>query len=133
LAAKKISELDSTSAYDDNLLILVLEDGVTKTMSAEDLISKTLRVDKPSEINTVSAKSIVTDSDLLLIEDAADSNAKKKCTKAQFLNDVAQVLSGAADPASTPTKKGLIYIETTTPAVWISTGTASSADWLKVG
>ncbi len=132
MAAKKIDEYESTSTHDDNIQFLCIAGGVSKLMSLEDILQKTLRIDKPSEINAVSTKINVADSDLMLIEDAADFNAKKKCTKSQFLVDVTQVTSGTTDPASTPGKLGQIYIDTATPAVWISKGIASSSDWIKI-
>ena len=35
----------------------------------------------------------------------------------------------AGVPTSTPAKVGLLYIDTTTPGVYISTGTTDSNDW----
>jgi hypothetical protein len=40
-----------------------------------------------------------------------------------------QVTHGTSAPATTPSRVGLIYIKTDTAKVYISTGTASSADW----
>ena len=40
-----------------------------------------------------------------------------------------RVSSGSGAPGTTPTKIGLLFIDTTTPNVYISTGTSSSADW----
>jgi len=39
------------------------------------------------------------------------------------------VSTGAGTPGSTPTKEGDIYIDTTDDIIYISTGSASSADW----
>ena len=39
---------------------------------------------------------------------------------------------GTAAPTTTPAKVGLLFIDTTTPAVYISTGTASDADWTQL-
>lgn len=44
-------------------------------------------------------------------------------------SDAATISSGAGAPGSTPSKVGDIYIDTSTPAAYIATGTSSSADW----
>ena len=44
-------------------------------------------------------------------------------------SNVPYITSGAGAPASTPGKLGDIYIRTSNAKVYISTGTASSADW----
>ena len=46
-----------------------------------------------------------------------------------LVDNSGQVTSGAGIPATTPSALGLIYIRTSTSKVYISTGTASSADW----
>ena len=45
------------------------------------------------------------------------------------LGNYSKVTSGAGVPASTPTKVGDIYIDTTNDNAYTATGTASSADW----
>jgi hypothetical protein len=59
----------------------------TKTMTFPNA-SATVLTDQAGEINAITAKTTPVDADLLLIEDSAASNAKKKST-------IAQVLSGA--------------------------------------
>lgn len=39
---------------------------------------------------------------------------------------------GTAAPTTTPGKVGLVFIDTTTPAVYVSTGTTSSSDWTQI-
>lgn len=46
---------------------------------------------------------------------------------------LANVFIGDGAPSSTPTHMGDIYVDYTTPHVYISTGTSSSSDWLQVG
>lgn len=47
------------------------------------------------------------------------------------INDNCSIISsGATAPASTPTKIGDIYVDTTASKVYISKGISSSADWL---
>ncbi|MCA9915073.1 MAG: hypothetical protein KC496_17080, partial [Anaerolineae bacterium] len=42
------------------------------------------------------------------------------------------ISSGAGAPSSTPSRVGLIYVDTTNYKVYIATGTSSSADWTLV-
>lgn len=55
--------------------------------------------------------------------------AQTKIQKEQLDDELPHVLSGAGAPASTPTKVGNIYIDTTNDNAYIAVGTASSADW----
>ena len=132
MASKKVSELSEITSFSDDAYIPVVKDGVTYKISLENLLQKTLRVDKSSEISSVAAKSISVNSDLIMVEDSAGGNAKKKCTKSQFLHDVPQVETGSADPAYTPAKKGMIYIDTGTGNIFIAADTSSSGDWKKI-
>lgn len=129
MSAKKVSELNELTTFSDTAYLPVVDTGVTYKMSLENLLQKTLRTDKASEISSVSSKTVISNSDFLMLEDSASSNTKKSCTKAQFLHDVPQVMSGSADPADTPSKKGLIYINTTTGDIFIAADTSSSSDW----
>jgi hypothetical protein len=132
MASKKISELTEFAdleVFPDGAYVPLVSEGVTYKLKLENLLSKTLRTDKPSEISSVTAKSVISNNDLLMLEDSSSSNAKKSCTKAQFLSDVPQVLSGTEDPAAAPSKKGLIYINTGTGSIFIAAGTSSTDDW----
>jgi hypothetical protein len=40
-----------------------------------------------------------------------------------------QIFTGTAAPATTPTKKGDMFIDSTNHKVYISDGTSSSTDW----
>lgn len=40
--------------------------------------------------------------------------------------------TGSGAPSSTPTAIGQIYVDTTTPDIYISNGTTNSANWQKV-
>ncbi len=127
-----VEDLSETSTFSDEAYVPLVNGGVTYKMSLENLLQKTLRVDKSSEIDSASAKTSVANGDLILLEDSAAGNSKKKCTKAQFLSDVPQVQTGTSDPAVTPTKTGLIFINTATADIFISTATGSSSDWKKI-
>ena len=132
MASKKISELTEFAdleVFPDGAYIPLVSEGVTYKLKLENLLSKTLRTDKPSEISSVTAKSVISNNDLLMLEDSSDSNKKKACTKAQFLHDVPQVSTGSSDPAAAPSKKGSIYINTTSGDIFIAADTATTADW----
>lgn len=47
-------------------------------------------------------------------------------------NDQPNISTGTAAPATTPVKVGDIFVDTSTPNVYVAKGTASSADWLLV-
>ena len=58
---------------------------------------------------------------------------RKKTT--EVLNDHAVILdpqTGTSAPSSTPTATGLLFLNTTAKDMYISVGTASSADWKKI-
>ena len=58
---------------------------------------------------------------------------RKKIT--EVVNDHADRLdpgTGSAAPTSTPTDVGLLFLNTTAKDMYISVGTASSADWKKI-
>lgn len=129
MSAKKVSELSETTTFSDTAYVPVVDAGVTYKMSLENLLQKTLRTDKPSEISSVDSKTAISNGDFLMLEDSASSNTKKSCTKAQFLHDVPQVSTGSADPSDAPYKKGLIYINTTTGDIFISSDSSASSDW----
>lgn len=129
MSAKKVSELNEITTFSDTAYVPVVDTGVTYKMSLENLLQKTLRTDKPSEISSVSSKTAISNNDFLMLEDSASSNSKKSCTKAQFLHDVPQVISGSADPSDAPSKKGLLYINSTTGDIFIAADTSSSGDW----
>lgn len=46
--------------------------------------------------------------------------------------NIPRISTGTVSPATTPTYEGEIYIDTTADTIWISKGTASSADWEQV-
>lgn len=46
---------------------------------------------------------------------------------------ISTMVVGAGAPVSTPTAEGLFYLDTTANELYLSTGTASSADWTLVG
>jgi hypothetical protein len=128
MASKKISEF-STTEFSDDAYIPVVSGGATYKMSLAELLKKTIRVDKSSEIVLFDSKSSIQNNDIMMLEDSDNSNSKKKCTKAQFLYDVPQVSSGSADPSGAPAKKGLIYINTTTGDIFLSADTTGTGDW----
>ena len=134
MASKKISDLtDFTSLYDlevfpDGAFVPVVNDGVTLKLSLENLLSKTLRTDKASEISSVTSKSVSVNNDFIMLEDSS-TNEKRSCTKSQFLHDVPQIQTGSTNPGSTPSKVGLIYIDTVHCSVFIAIGISSPDDW----
>ncbi len=65
----------------------------------------------------------------VLMGGAADHNTLSNLTTGDVHTQYTLIASGAAAPATTPGRVGLVYIETTTPDVYFSTGTATSADW----
>jgi len=130
MSSKKVSELNELSVFSDAAYVPVVDGGTTYKMSLENLLQKTIRVDKSSEISTVATKTVTSNSDLIMLEDSASSNTKKKCTKEQFLHDVPQVITGTDNPISTPLKKGMIYIDTAHSQIYISKDSTSSDDWL---
>jgi len=132
MASKKVSELSELSEFSDSAYVPVVDGGVTYKMSFENLLQKTLRVDKSSEISSVTTKTIITDGDLIMLEDAASGNVKKKCTKSQFLHDVPQIVIAGSNPVSTPGKIGMFHINTADSRVYISKGTSSSDDWIEI-
>lgn len=132
MASKKISELSSTSEFSDDAYIPVVSDGVTYKMTLESLLQKTLRLDKTLEVSDVASKTTISNADVMMMEDASSSNDKKRCTKAQFLHDVPQVETGSSAPASTPSKKGMLFVDTAAGDIYIAAGTSSSSDWKKV-
>jgi hypothetical protein len=46
--------------------------------------------------------------------------------------DAPQIITGSTSPATTPNKIGDIYINTSIPTIYISTGISSSSDWKQV-
>jgi hypothetical protein len=46
--------------------------------------------------------------------------------------DNSLIETGTAAPTSTPGRVGMIFVDTSTPNVYVAKGTASSADWLIV-
>lgn len=134
MASKKISELSALDITDsddfpDGAYIPVVIEGITKKLSLGSLLIKTLRKDKPAQISSVTAKSVINGNDLLMLEDVSSSNAKKSCTKSQFLLDVPQVETGSGAPAYTPSKKGMVYIDTDASDIYLAANNSSSADW----
>jgi len=53
-------------------------------------------------------------------------------TTPSFYLDLADISTGTAAPATTPTKVGDTFIDTTNGNIYIAKGTASSADWVQV-
>jgi len=108
MSSKKVSELNSLSVFSDTAYVPVVDGGVTYKMSLEDLLQKTIRIDKSSELSEVATKTVITNTDLLMVDDAASSNAKKKCPKQHFFtmcrrcNQEAEVFIG-------PSKKECLY------------------------
>ena len=51
---------------------------------------------------------------------------------AQHWDEVALVTSGIVAPSSTPTKIGLIYVDTVAHKFYISDGTTSSSNWVLI-
>jgi hypothetical protein len=131
---KKTFRSDKTEleTFSDELFVPLINGSTTYLMSLENLLQKTLRVDKASEIDSVASKSSISDTDLMLMEDSASENEKKKCTKAQFLHDVPQVITGSGAPGDAPAKKGMIYIDTAVSDVYIAADTTVSGDWKKI-
>lgn len=128
----KISELSTITDFTDTDYIMVVSGGTAYKMTAANFLQKAIRVDKADEISSADAKTVVIDADLILLEDSANGNAKKKATKAQFLVDVGQVSTGTDAPATTPSKIGNIFVDTAHTNVYIATGTSSSADWSQI-
>lgn len=64
-------------------------------------------------------------------EAEANTNAYTDAEKTK-LGIAATRTNGSGAPATTPTVEGYIYVDTTGDNVWMSKGTASSADWVQV-
>ena len=132
MASKKITELTELSwdeIFDEDAYLPIVKDGTTYKIKLKNILIKTLRIDKSSEMSTVDAKAISSNNDIIMLEDSAHSNEKKSCTKAQFLHDVPQVQTGNGAPGFTPGKRGMVYIDIDSNDVYIAANYSASSDW----
>ena len=60
---------------------------------------------------------------------AADHNTLSNLASGDVHTQYSLIASGASAPVSTPARIGLIYVETTTPTCYFSTGSAGAGDW----
>ena len=100
----------------------LMDSEVTDLAGIKSLVTSTLQV-KPSEGAFVDGDKTKLDG----IETGADVTDATNVSAA----GAPIISSGAGAPASTPTKVGDIYIDTTNDDAYIAVGTASSADWEK--
>lgn len=130
MASQKISELSEQTTNVDTALIPIVVEGINKKISLLNLLQKTIRVDKAAEINAVASKGTVSDSDIIMLEDSEASNIKKKATVSAIRSGLCRVFFDTTDPGGAPTGIGHIFVNTTTPRIYISVGTTNSGDWL---
>lgn len=60
------------------------------------------------------------------------AGSSRKITIQNALKFAPLITSGSGAPATTPSKVGNVYIDTTAPAFYYAKGTASSADWVSL-
>jgi hypothetical protein len=104
---------DGKTATINNSITLAGTDSTTITLPAA---TATVFSTAAGEINSLTAKTTPASSDLVLIEDSAASNAKKKMTYANFTSGLGggstigyQLKFGGADTSSNPANGGFTY------------------------
>lgn len=134
--AAEIYAIAEKTAPDDTDILLIEdgEDSYNKKklslanfdLSQCDNSSSNFLTTSDIDFNSLDEKTYLVDGDLFAIEDSEASYNKKKLNASH----IPFVTSGSGAPSSTPSKIGDFYVDTSTPNLYYSKGTASSADWV---